>query len=218
MADSNAVAMLGLLLTGTGLAFGLMQYRSNSEQASLARRRERAVVATTQTRHFLADPDVRFVMELLDYGEVPFVDEALKSHSPFTKDRLVGALEVYWKGDKVAEGTSKPLMQPEDRAVRSAFDGFLNWLERIEVLIGNDVISVGGFGELFSYWLVLLTEIPGNEDKIVHLGDAERQAIWDYIRGYEYNLVARLFARYGRAGPVGIKSFKPRPATAGTVK
>ncbi|MCP3441438.1 hypothetical protein [Bradyrhizobium sp. CCGUVB14] len=109
-------------------------------------------------------------------------------------------------------------MQPEGRAVRSAFDGFLKWLERIEVLIGNDVISVGGFGELLSYGLVLLTEIPGNEDKIVHLGDAERQAVWDYIRGYEYNLIVRLFARYGRAGPVGIKSFKPRPATASTVK
>jgi hypothetical protein len=212
MADSNAAALLGVALTAAGFAFGLYQYRINSIQANLARRRERAVMATMQTREFFADPNVRFMMELLDYGEAPFVDDALKHLPLFTKDKLVKAIEVYWQGDKAREGTSKPLMPPEDRAVRSSFDGFLIWLERIEVLISNDVISVSGFGDLFSYWLVLLSEIPGNDDKIVHLGDVEREALWDYIRGYEFNLVVRLFARYGRAGRAGVKSFKLRPA------
>ena len=88
----------------------------------------------------------------------------------------------------------------------------MNWLERIEVLISSDVIGVVSFGDLFSYWLVLLGEIPGTDDKIFHLGDTEREALWDYIRGYEFNLVVRLFARYRRAGQVGVKGFKPRPA------
>jgi hypothetical protein len=211
MADSNAVALLGVALTAAGLAVGLYQYRINSIQANLARRRERAVMATKQTREFFADLNVRFVMELLDYGEAPFIDDALKHLAPFTKDQLKVALEVHWIGEKGREVIFKDSKRPEYRAVRSSFDGFLIWLERIEVLISNDVISVGGFGDLFSYWLVLLSEIPGEDDMIVHLGDVEREAFWDYVRGYEFKLVVRLFARYGRAGRLGKKSFKLRP-------
>ncbi|MHB8270293.1 hypothetical protein [Bradyrhizobium sp.] len=106
MADSNAVALLGVALTAAGFAFGLYQYRINSIQTNLARRRKRAVMATTQTREFFADPNVRFMMELLDYSLAPFVDDTLKQLPPYTKDNLVKAIEVYWQGDKAHEGTT----------------------------------------------------------------------------------------------------------------
>ena len=168
-------------------------------------------MATTQTREFLADRDVRFMMELLDYGQAPFVDEALKNQRPFTTCELKDALKVHWLGQKGREVTSKEPMRPDYRAVRSSFDGFLIWLERIEVLISNDVIDVGDFGDLFFYWLVLLGETPQSNDGITHLGDIQRKALWDYIRGYEFNLVVRLFARYARADRAGTSGFRPRP-------
>ena len=81
-------------------------------------------------------------------------------------------------------------------------------------MIRNDVISVGGFGDLFSYWLVLLGEIPQSDDRIAHLSNDARKALWKYIRLYEFNAVVRLFARYGRAAPVGKEDgFIPRDST-----
>lgn len=211
MADSSVAALLGVAFTAAGFAFGLYQYRINSEQSNLARRRERAVVATHETREFFSDPNVRFVMELLDYGQAAFVDGDLKGKL-FQRSQLKSALKVHWIGQKGSEVIWEDAALREYRAIRASFDAFLNWLERIEVLISNDVIGVAGFGDLFSYWLMLLSEIPGANDTLVHVGDTEREAIWDYIRGYEFNLVVRLFARYHRAGKVDVRGFKPRPA------
>ena len=71
MPDSNATALIGLARTAAGFAFGLYQYRMNSEQANLTRRRERALMAADQTKEFYEDADVRFAMQLLDYGSAP---------------------------------------------------------------------------------------------------------------------------------------------------
>ena len=120
MADFNAVALLGVALTAAGLAFGLYQYRINSEQAELSRRRERAVTATKQTREFLADPNVRFVMDLMDYGEAAFVDG--DSKKSFSTTELKSALTVNWIGKQ--PGEVKDLIAPEYRAIRASFDGF----------------------------------------------------------------------------------------------
>ncbi len=81
----------------------------------------------------------------------------------------------------------------------------LSRLERINGLIDAGVVSRGEFFDLFSYWLRLLAECPKPEEdmQLRHFGDRRRRALWEYIRGYEFNGVVRLFQKYGRAGDVG---------------
>jgi hypothetical protein len=219
MADE--VAWLGLAVTASGFGFGLYQYSMNSAREARARRRESAVTAAEQTKAFFADPDVRFAMELLDHGVTPYRDEALKA-VPCGVDSLPTALRPHWiKEPRESEGA--PLesrgtgksedsagISPEHRAVRTTFDNFLIWLERMEFLIGNGVISAKGFGDLFSYWLMLTGEISRPDDEVNHLEDAPRRAFWMYIRAYQFNAVVRLFQRYGRAAPVGVDGFRAR--------
>ncbi|MCA1471173.1 hypothetical protein I6F09_25240 [Bradyrhizobium sp. IC3195] len=209
MPASNAAALIGLALTAAGFAFGLYQYRMNSEQANLTRQRERALAASDQTKEFFEDGDVRFVMRLLDYGNAQFWKEDTLKGQTFDVRDLPTALAVHWKLEPTEE-IEKKTFTDRNLAVRSAFDNFLLWLERIEHLIRYDVIGTIGFGELFSYWLVLLGEIPQPGDRINHLSNEGRAALWEYIRAYEFNSVVRLFARYGRAGPVGRDGFLPR--------
>ncbi|BAM89469.1 hypothetical protein S58_34760 [Bradyrhizobium oligotrophicum S58] len=197
MADSIVVSILGVTVTAAGLAFGLYQYRKNSEQASLTRRRERAVMATDQTKQFFSDDGVRFVMKVLDYGSVP---SPTRPNQTFDVHQIPEALKIHWKD---APTETKEPISPEYVAIRTAFDDFLIWLERIEYLIKSDIVSEEGFGDLFSYWLVLLGEKPQPQDKVAHLSDAARKAIWSYIRSYQYNSVVQLFARYGRVGENG---------------
>ena len=204
----DSTALIGLALTAAGFAFGLYQYRRNSEQANLTRQRERALAASEQTREFFEDEDVRFVMQLLDHGQAQYAKEGPMKGQIFDVYELSSALAVHWK--KWPGQTKKESFSDRERAVRSAFDNFLLWLERIEHLIRYDVIGPVGFRDLFSYWLVLLTEIPQPGDRITHLPDPARAALWEYIRSYEFNSVVRLFARYGRAGPVGADGFVPR--------
>ncbi|MGY3131161.1 hypothetical protein ACVWZM_001843 [Bradyrhizobium sp. USDA 4501] len=213
MSDSNAAALIGLALTAAGFAFGLYQYRMNSEQANLARQRERALAASDQTKEFFEDADVRFVMRVLDYGTAPFWKEETLKGQIFDVGELPKALAVHWKLQQ-AEQTETNLFTDRNLAVRSAFDNFLLWLERIEHLIRYDVIGAVGFRDLFSYWLVLLGEIPQSGDRINHLSNEDRAALWEYIRAYEFNSVVRLFARYGRAAPVGTDGFVTRETTS----
>ncbi|MHC1949624.1 hypothetical protein IF803_35390 [Bradyrhizobium sp. UFLA06-06] len=213
MPDSNSVALIGLTLTAAGSIFGLYRYYMNSAQANLTRQRERALAASEQTKDFFEDADVRFVMRLLDYGNAPFWKEETLKGQIFDVRELPIALAVHWKRQQ-SEQTETNVFTDRTLAVRSAFDNFLLWLERVEHLIRHDVIGAVGFGELFSYWLVLLGEIPHPCDKINHLSNADRAALWEYIRAYEFNSVVRLFARYGRAGPVGQDGFVPRKTTS----
>jgi len=202
MPDSNAVPFIGLALTAAGLAFGLFQYRMNSEEGRRARRRERAIMAVKQLKEFYGDGNVRFCMELLDHSR-----SRLDGFGDVSVFDLRSALAKHWINSSEEfkdDATKKGPFTPRDRAIRSAFDDFLIQLETIEHLIVQGVIDSGGFGELFSYWLMLLGEIAKRDDKIAHLPDDARRALWAYIRVYQFNAVVKLFARYGRAAPVGI--------------
>jgi hypothetical protein len=52
---------------------------------------------------------------------------------------------------------------------------------------------------------MLLGKIARRDHKVAHLSDDARRARWAYIRVYQFNGVARLFAGYGRAAPVGVE-------------
>jgi hypothetical protein len=201
MPDSNAASFLGLGLTAAGLAFGLYQYRMNSQEAQQARRRERAVTAVKLMKDFYEDANVTFAMQLLDHGRAQLggIGEVVVADLP-------DALARHWakSSDELLDGaTKKGPFTAKDRAIRTAFDGFLVQLESIEHLIVNGVIGSRNFGELFSYWLMLIGEIARRDDNIAHLSDHARHALWTYIRVYQFDGVVNLFARYGRAGPVG---------------
>lgn len=202
MPDPSLTSFIGLGLTGAGLAFGLYQYRMNSQEARRARRRERATLAVKHMKEFYYDDNVRFVMQLLDHGKAQLagVGEVVTSD-------LKQALARHWinSPDEVQDGSTKHgPFTVKDRAIRAAFDGFLVQLEAIEHLIVNGVIGERSFGELFSYWLMLLGETARSGDKIAHLPDEARRALWAYIRVYQFDGVIRLFARYDRAAPAGI--------------
>jgi hypothetical protein len=201
MPDSNAASFIGLGLTAAGLAFGLYQYRMNSQEAHQAQKRERAVMAVTLMKKFYEDNNVSFAMQLLDYGRAK-----LAGNGEVVAADLPAALARHWVNspDELKDGaTKKGPFTVQDRAIRAAFDGFLVQLESIEHLIVNGVIGSRNFGELFSYWLMLLGEIAQRDDNIAHLSDSARRALWTYIRVYRFNGVVNLFARYGRAAPVG---------------
>jgi hypothetical protein len=202
MPDSNAASFIGLGLTAAGLAFGLYQYRINSDQANKARRRERAIMATEQMKQFYEDENVRFAMLLLDHGRAKLV-----GIGEIAVSELSDALAKHWissPDELKSETTRKRPFDAKDRAIRAAIDGFLVQLETIEYLIANGVIGSRDFGDLFSYWLILLGEIARRDDKIAHLSDEARRALWTYIRIYQFHAVVALFSRYGRAAPVGI--------------
>ena len=212
MPDSNAASFIGLGLTAAGLAFGLYQYRMNSQEAHQARRRERAVMAVKLLKEFYEDTNVTFAMQLLDHGRAKLADIGEVAAAD-----LPAALARHWvnSSDELEDdATRKGPFTVKDRAIRTAFDGFLVRLESIEHLIVNGVIGSRNFGELFSYWLMLLGEIARPDDNIAHLSDDARRALWTYIRVYQFNGVVNLFVRYGRAGPVGTDDrFVPRAAT-----
>ncbi|MGJ5208144.1 hypothetical protein [Bradyrhizobium sp. HKCCYLR20261] len=203
MPDSNAGSFIGLGLTAAGFAFALYQYRMNSEEADRARRRERAVMAVEHMKNFYDDPNVKFAMQLLDHGRAH-----LEGVGEVAASELREALKQHWvdtRRGSEQEGTEKKAFNARDRAIRTAFDGFLVQLESIEHLIVNGVIGAREFGELFSYWLILLGETARPDDKIGHLSDDARSALWTYIRVYQFDAVVRLFARYGRAAPPGVE-------------
>jgi hypothetical protein len=217
MPDANAASFIGLGLTAAGLAFGLYQYRMNSQEARQARRRERAVMAVKFMKEFYEDTNVSFAMQLLDHGraELTGIGQVIAADLP-------AALARHWinSPDELKDdATKKGPFTVKDRAIRSAFDGFLVQLESIEHLIVNGVIGSRNFGELFSYWLILLGEIARPDDSIAHLSDDARRALWTYIRVYQFNGVVNLFARYGRAGPIGTNDrFVPRATTKITLE
>lgn len=203
MPDANAAPFIGLALTAAGLAIGLYQYRINSEEAKRARRRERAVMAVKHMKEFYADENVRFAMQLLDQGRAQ-----LAAFGEVVTPDLPAALAKHWVNspDELKDNSTR--QEPftgKDRAIRAAFDGFLTQLESIEHLIANGVIGVRDFGGLFSYWLTLVGEIARPDDKIGHLPNNARRALWTYIRVYQFNAVVHLFARYSRAAPPGVE-------------
>ncbi len=213
MPDSNAASLIGLGLTAAGLAFGLYQYRTNSDEGRKARKRERAIMAVKQMKDFYDDPNVRFAMQLLDHGRA-----VLDGVGEIAAFELSGALARHWVNSPEElkdDATKKGPFTVKDRAIRTAFDGFLVQLETIEHLIVNGVIGSRDFGELFSYWLMLLGEIARSDDRVAHLSDDARRALWTYIRVYQFNAAVDLFARYGRAAPVGIED---RFVARGTAK
>lgn len=207
MPDSNAASFIGLGLTAAGLAFGLFQYRVNSEEARRERKRTRAVMAVEHMKEFYDDPNVRFAMQLLDHGRADLAGAGPGGAAgEVTTADLPSVLAKHWVNSPTElkdDATRKEPFTGRDRTIRGAFDGFLVRLESIEHLIANGVIGASDFGELFSYWLTLLGETARPDDKVGHLSDAARSALWTYIRVYQFKAVLRLFARYGRAAPLG---------------
>jgi hypothetical protein len=50
-------------------------------------------MTASQTRDFFSHASVRFAMELLDFGQAPFLSKALKDCHPFQIDQLPQAMK-----------------------------------------------------------------------------------------------------------------------------
>jgi hypothetical protein len=195
------------------LAFGVYQYRLNSQNDERKRAREKAVEAANEVAEFRRDPNSELALKLLDYQnmQIRSVGEVSGAGSwTITPDQLVRALRYHGDDKQLSDG--EPLTSNEgpggfseiELRVRDIFDDFFARLERIDALISADVIDQDQFGDLFSYWLKLMGEKPLPEDmNLTHFEDPQREALWRYIRLYEFNGVVRLFERYGRAAKEG---------------
>jgi hypothetical protein len=214
MADSGA-DVLPYLIPAGALAFAVYQYRINSLSADRQRRRERGAKVADELEAFHSDADVALALKVVDWGnlQVTFAETAWRPAftDVVTTKTLREALELHWVR---AKRLNIQFNDPEkseyfttiERALRDIVDSLLTRLERMNGLIDAGVVSRDEFFELFSYWLRLLAERPSPEQdmKLRHFGDRRRRALWEYIRGYEFNGVIRLFQKYGRAGEVGV--------------
>ena len=129
MPNSNAASFIGLGLTAAGLAFGLYQYRMNSQEAHQAQT-ERAVMAVKLLKEFYEDTNVTFAMQLLDHGRAK-----LAGIGEVAAADLPAALARHWvnSSDELKDdATRKSRFTVKDRAIRTAFDGFLVQLESIQ--------------------------------------------------------------------------------------
>jgi hypothetical protein len=212
----SAATWIGLVFTAVTAWLAVTQYRRNS-------RRERALKAAEEMEHLHADKNVQLALQIADYGALSIQrsgpDSGARLHvnsevlrSALTHHRI-RVLELSRDADR------KELFSADEWEIRDIFDGFLARLERIENLMQNGVIARKDFGDLFSYWLQLLGEWPKPGDTIAHFGDSRRRKLWQYIRGYEFNGVVRLFEKYGRAAPAGQPAdvaFRPRVHSDGS--
>ena len=178
---------LAALIAAASAAGALWQYRRNSIRLKNDIAQRQAVTAFQETLAFLSDEHVQRALSDLDYAE-PTTMRALRLHA------------ATYETDPTA-GFSN-----EEKEARDDVDQLLTRLEMIDFLIERNVIAQGDFENQFAYWLELLGEIPARPprpaDTLVHFSDANRSALWTYIRTYRFLGVVRLFARYGRASMV----------------
>ncbi len=175
---------LAALVAAASAAGALWQYRRNSIRLKNDVAQRQAVTAFQETLAFLGDKEVQRALSDLDYAE-PTTMRALRLHA------------ATYESDP-ASGFSK-----DEKEARDNVDQLLTRLEMIDFLIERKVIAQADFENHFAYWLELLGEIPARPplppDSLVHFSDANRSALWTYIRTYRFIGVVRLFSRYGRA-------------------
>jgi hypothetical protein len=175
---------LAALVAAASAAGALWQYRRNSVRLKHDIAQRQAVTAFQETLAFLRDKDVQRALSALDYAE-PTTMRALRLHAA-----------TYETDPAVA-------FSKQEKDARDCIDHLLTRLEMIDFLIERNVIAEADFENQFAYWLELLGEVPAlpprPADTLVHFSDANRKALWTYIRTYRFLGVVRLFARYGRA-------------------
>lgn len=210
------ISAVGAASTAVGVLAALWQYRRNSLESRRRDRRDKAVVAANEMEVFGQDPAVRNALAMLDW-DPPVLQLAMADGTSravrVDSDLFTAALRSSqapapgdwpWLPDddrrRLAEIARKgPGFTPEETAIRSIFDRFLDRLERIETLIERDVISAEDFATHFAYWLDLMGETPSAT--LNHFAALKRAALWGYIDHYRFSNTRKLFARYKRATP-----------------
>jgi len=177
LANGTNLAAIVAALSG---AVAVFRYWRNSIRDRENLVKQQASAAVTETLNFLADRDVRAALSALDYSE-PVTMQALRIHAPTYESEADGGFS------------------DDEKLARDTIDQFLTRLEMINFLIDKKVVAEDDFRQQFNYWLELLGEIPRADDELRHLSDANRKALWHYIRTYRFGGVIQLFARYGRA-------------------
>ena len=211
-------------MAAAGLAAVSAAIRSilSARQEQSARKKAQAIKAADEIDSFYDHPAVWLATRIIDYENLTIEksDVDCLQNSMNSKDVwnfLVYHADVDLMEARKSDGLSS-VFGHDERRIRDLFDKFLTKLERIEKLIDNEVIFQADFGDFFSYWLQLMTEVPSPGDRVSHLSDSIRRILWKYIRGYEYRGVVRLFALYDRACPVGVDPDEAFSARSNTVR
>jgi hypothetical protein len=202
MAKGSIADWVGVTIAFFGTVSALVQYAVNS-------RRTRAIKAADEIEAMNNDESAKAILRLIDWEsanisvrdeagilKLLYVDRqgfllAIRHHS-VPRNQIAD----YQAGSDTFAGRPTNFTKEEER-LRDMLDRFLGRLERIESLIENGVIKPNDFKHYFSYWLNLIDE--NSIGSTTTFSDQKKRALWAYIRGYQFNGVIRLFARFGKA-------------------
>jgi hypothetical protein len=220
MADPSTVDWLNFLLALGAGSMALFQYKQNSLREQDKLRREQATKAADEMEKFHNDHAVNVALRMIDWDQ-GFV--TLKNADGTFRNIFVGTQEFLLAlrhhseprdcvahydqardtvfAQKKNDPAWRHLFSVDEQGIRDLFDTFLGRLERMDALIRKGVISPDDFQDYFSYWLVVMGEIQTENDKLQVFVAEKREALWAYIRAYEFRGVIRLFERYGRTTP-----------------
>jgi hypothetical protein len=201
MAKGSLADWAGVGIAFFGIVSAVIQYAINS-------RRARAIKAADEIEALNNDESAKAILRLIDWEsahisirdgggtlKVLYVDRqafllAIRHHSE-RRNQIAGYQE---KDDPFADKPTN--FTVEEERLRDMLDRFLDRLERIESLIENGVIKQNDFRHYFSYWLNLVDENSISSSTTFNY--EKKQALWAYIRQYEFDGVVRLFSRFGK--------------------
>ena len=228
MADSSLTDWLNFALAFFAGGAALFQYNRNSRGERDKLRREQATKAADEMEKFNNDHAVNAALRMIDWDR-GFVtlkngDGTFRNVHVGTQEFLLSLRHHSRPRDGVADYDQardpvfaakrndpdwRHLFSIEEQGIRDLFDTFLGRLERMDALIRKGVISPDDFQDYFSYWLDVMGERPTDNENLQVFVAQKREALWAYIRGYEFRGVIRLFERYGRTKSASLRATPP---------
>ncbi|MGD1905161.1 MAG: hypothetical protein ACFB0C_04110, partial [Leptolyngbyaceae cyanobacterium] len=207
------LAGLALVAGASAVTVGVSQYRRHCRWKRLER-------LQSLVQEFRQQPEVRNVIDILDYEEYRLFDltlpdgravrfeasdarmkRALRSHRQMVKTRLGlnQVRQVRSQTGKMDDQTAQVFERyeaeefPIELALRDWFDQFLMGLERFETLIQAGLIGPQDLKPFVIYWIQLISDRKFRREG----GSGFYDQLFHYIYWAGYDGVQRLFARYG---------------------
>jgi hypothetical protein len=184
METRDWIAIGGLIAASAAFVSGLWQYRR-------AQQWKRAEFVASEMKAFEQDPLVAKALVMLDHNGRPvqlFTESEEKDpqqRSPYVDDTDLTKALMHHRHRR--HGFSA-----KELAIRDCFDRLLDRLSTFESYIQAGLISHKELECYLLYWIDIMAR-----------SDSQRKpkpfynSFWDYIDGYHYDSVQRLFMRYG---------------------
>lgn len=178
------IQLVGVLAACAAFASGLWQYRR-------AQQWKRAEFVASEIKAFEEDETIAKALIMLDHNRrhiqlfpKPKEDDPQNGFVEVTDEVITSALTHHRHRPKGFTAV--------EIAIRDSFDRLLDRLERFENFIQAGLVSPKEFRPYIVYWVRIMAD-PDSKRKRPEF----YLSSWDYINGYGYAGVQRLFRRYG---------------------